>query len=281
MRLGYSLWGMPKVPIEESLPALAKMGYQGVELAVTPGWNTELARLDGATRLRIRQLLAETGLDLTAVAGHTSMLEMDSAKNEANMRSLREAIDLSAELHQVGHPAIMASLVGGRPEDWLPLRSMLAERIRTLGEYAAQRGVILAIEPHCGTALDLPDKAVWLFEQVSHPAVRMNFDISHMDVMGIGIDECVPIMAPLAVHTHVKDQTGRYPNHIFLTPGEGPFDFVHYLRAMQSTGYNGYIVVEVSVMVQRRPDYDPLAHAALGYRTLDRAFKAVGINRES
>ncbi|MHB9032259.1 MAG: sugar phosphate isomerase/epimerase family protein [Anaerolineae bacterium] len=281
MKIGYSLWGMPKVPVTESIPALAKMGFQGLELAVTPGWNTALDNLDDAYRHLIKKLFAENGLALTAVAGHTSMIDRDPSKNQANMDYLRRAIDLAAELRQPGQPAIMASLVGGRPEDWLPWRELLAERIHALGDYAQSQDVILAIEPHCGTALDLPDKATWLFATVNHPSVRMNFDISHMDVMGIGIDECVPIMAPLAVHTHVKDQTGIYPNHTFLTPGEGPFDFKHYLRAMQAAGYDGYVVAEVSVMVQRRPDYDAITHAELCYRTLDNAFQAVGIDRNS
>ena len=82
----------------------------------------------------------------------------------------------------------------------------------------------------------------------------------------------VPILAPFAVHTHVKDQRGRAPDHQFLTPGEGDFDYVRYLRAMRQAGYDGFITVEVSVMVQRRPDYDPFAAAELGYRTLAAAF---------
>jgi sugar phosphate isomerase/epimerase len=106
--------------------------------------------------------------------------------------------------------------------------------------------------------------------------VRLNFDISHFDIIGIGIDECVPQLVPYAVHTHVKDQRGRYPDHEFLTPGAGPFDFTHYLRAMHQAGYTGVIAAEVSVMVQRKPGYDPFADAALAYRTLVRAFKESG-----
>ncbi len=114
-------------------------------------------------------------------------------------------------------------------------------------------------------------------ERVNHPAVRLNFDISHFDILGIGIDECVPHMAPYAVHTHVKDQHGRYPDHEFLTPGTGPFDFSHYVRAMHEAGYSGFIGMEVSVVVQRKPGYDALADAALGYRTLVRAFNEAGV----
>jgi sugar phosphate isomerase/epimerase len=77
----------------------------------------------------------------------------------------------------------------------------------------------------------------------------------------------------------VKDQRGRVPDFEFLIPGEGPFDFVEYLEEMHKAGYEGYITAEVSMAVQRRPDYDPLAAAELCYRTLDRAFQEAGIER--
>jgi sugar phosphate isomerase/epimerase len=277
MRIGYSTWGMKTVPLEEALPAIAKIGYQGVELSVAPGWISELYALDAAKRQRIRELLAEHHLVLTSVIRNASMVEEDPQKNAESLQSLRDAIDLTAELAQPGEPAVMTSHLGGRPEDWEAKRNLAVERLVGLTDYAAQRGVIIAVEIHCMSMLNLPERVVWLFEQVKSPAARLNFDISHMEVMGIGIDQSVPVLAPYAIHTHVKDQRGRYPNLEFLTPGEGPFDFVHYLRAMQATGYNGFITAEVSLMVQGRPNFDPFFHAQLSYWTLRKAFYVAGI----
>ena len=56
-------------------------------------------------------------------------------------------------------------------------------------------------------------------------------------------------------------------------------DYVRYLRAMAQAGYTGHIVVEISLMVQRRPDYDPLAAATQSYRVLARAFRDARIER--
>lgn len=277
MRISYCTWGMMKVDIEEAIPAIAKIGYTGLELAVTPRFPTELYSLDGARRARIAQLLDEYDLALSAVAGHTSMSELDAAKNTANMQRLRDTIDLAAELRQDGEQPIVASLVGGKEDEWEAKRELIAERVLALGEYAASQGVILGVEPHCGTVFDLPDKVLWLMEAVNHPAVRVNFDISHFDIRGIGIDECVPQMVPWSVHTHVKDQRGIYPDHEFLTPGSGPFDFVHYLTAMHEAGYAGFIGMEVSMMVQRKPGYDPFVDAALGYYALLHAFNESGV----
>ena len=42
-------------------------------------------------------------------------------------------------------------------------------------------------------------------------------------------------------------------------------------------GYAGYVTVEISVMVQRRADYDPAEVAARSYRTLVEAARASGV----
>ena len=277
MRIGYSTWGMRDTPIEQAIPAIAGIGYQGVELSVAPGWTTELYTLDAAKRARIRELIDEHDLVLTSIIRNSSIVEEDLDKSAANLQSLRDSIDLAAELARPGEVPIMTSVLGGRSHEWEAKRDLAVERLRDLAGYAAQRGVVIAVEIHCGGILDLPERVEWLFERVDHPCVRINFDISHMEVMGIGIDESVPALVPYAIHTHVKDQRGLYPDHEFLTPGEGPFDFVHYLKAMQAAGYEGYITAEVSVMVQRRPNYDPFFHAQLAFWTLRKAFYVAGI----
>jgi len=276
MRISYCTWGMMKVDIEQAIPAIAKIGYHGIELAVTPGWPTDLVTLDAPKRKLIRQLLSDYTLTLSAVAGHTSFCEDDSTRNNTNMQRLRDSLTLAVELATPGNPAILCSLLGGGIDEWETKKELIAERVYNLGEYAASLDAILAVEPHSGTAFDTPQKALWLIKKLGHPAVRINFDISHFDIIGIGIDECVPAIAPWSVHTHVKDQRGIYPKHEFLTPGSGPFNFVHFLSAMHQAGYTGFIGMEVSVMVQRKPGYDPFVDAALGYYALVHAFNESG-----
>ena len=89
----------------------------------------------------------------------------------------------------------------------------------------------------------------------------------------------VAALAPHTVHTHVKDERGVVPNFEFLIPGEGEFDYVAYLHAMREHGCDDYITAEISIMVQRRPGYDPLAAAEQTYVTLARAFEQAGIAR--
>jgi sugar phosphate isomerase/epimerase len=280
MKTGYCLWGMPKVSLEEALPKLAAMGYQGVEMTVCPGWSAELSTMTPSRRREVRALLDATGLTLSAVAAHRDIMGPDQEVVAQHMQLLRDAIDLAADLAQPVQTPLMVSLVGGKPEQWETERGLLAERVAQLAAYAATRGVIYATEMHTGTIMDVPDKVVWILDQVNHPALKMNFDQSHTETMGIPIEEAVATIASRCVHTHVKDQRGLWPNHEFLTPGEGPCDYVRYMRAMDKAGYKGFINAEVSVMRQRKPDYEPFVHAAFAYRVLDLAFQAAGVVRE-
>ncbi|MBM3190936.1 MAG: sugar phosphate isomerase/epimerase, partial [Chloroflexi bacterium] len=232
---------------------------------------------DASQRALIRQLLQDHNLVLTSVIRNASMVDDDPSEHARNMQSLRDAMDLTAELAQPGEPSVMTSHLGGRAEDWEAKKELAVERLWELAPYAAERDVVIAVEIHCGSMLNLPERVHWLFERVQHPNVRLNFDISHMEVMGIPIEESVPALAPYSIHTHVKDQRGLYPDFEFLTPGEGPFDFVRYLKAMDAAGYKGFITAEVSIFVQRRPDYDPFFHAQLSYWTLYKAFQVAGM----
>jgi inosose dehydratase len=270
---------MPTVPVEVALAHLDSLGFDGVELTVIPGYSTEIGRLDAAERRRIRRLLDEHRLALPAIAAHVDMLPDDASLVAGNLEHLRRSVDLALDLAgPEGPPAINTTAGGhrGAGDKW---RRPLLERLGSLVEYAASRGVMVAIEPHVSTVLDTPRVVKDLVEEIDSPNLRVNFDISHFNVQGMSIEETVPPLAPLSIHTHVKDERGVVPDYQFLIPGEGDFDYVRYLRAMQKAGYDGFITVEVSIMVQRRPNYDPLAAATQSYEVLSRAFLEAGIER--
>ena len=280
MRLGYSTWGMPEVPIDAAIPHVARLGYEGIELAVTAGHSTELSTLSTAETARIAGLLREHRLALPSLAAHSTLLAETSGERAEVMRRLRRACDVAAELAQGSSTPAVATTLGGQPPDWPRVRHLLAERIAELAHYAAGRSVTIALEPHVGNAVDTPARTVELLRLVDLPNVLVNFDISHYEVVGIPMTESISALAGHAVHAHVKDQRGVVPAFEFLIPGEGEFDYVEYLRQMASHGYRGFVTVEISVMVQRRTDYDPLAAAARAYATLAAAFRRSGIRRD-
>ena len=280
MLLSHSTWGMPRVPIEVAVVHCAALGFDGLEMTVIPGWVTDAAGLDASARRRIRTLYDDHRLELCGISGNTPLLESDRAEHERNMTRFRGYLDLAADLQQPGERLTVSTTSGGNPEEWDEVKGTLVERCGELADHAQRAGVIVGMEPHVGAALHRPEQVLWLLEHVNSPALTVHFDISHFNVQGIVMEAVIEQLAPHSAHTHVKDERGLAPDHEFLIPGEGEMDYVRYLRAMDRAGYARHIVVEISLMVQRRPDYDALEAATTSYRVLSGAFDEAGIPRK-
>jgi sugar phosphate isomerase/epimerase len=274
MKLAFSAWAMREAPVDTQIEIVRRAGYVGICLVSGAGFSLDALRTDAAERRRIRGLLDDAQLSLTAVAGHANLLEPDADLRAANVARIKATLDLAADLAGTDPPPPVVSMGYGSPDHYVVERHVLAERFGELAGYAARGGGCVALEAHVGQALDLPEKVAWLMRTVDSPQFRFNLDNSHFEVMGCEMDDYLPLLVPYSVHTDLKDQRGRYPEHAFLVPGEGDFDYARYLRAMDAAGYSGFVTVEISVMVQQRPGYDPAEVAQRSFDTLVAAARA-------
>lgn len=275
MQLGFSAWAMPAMPVTQQIALVRDAGYATIEL-VNRG-SLDAQRLDAAERRRIRDALSQAGVRLVSVASHGNLLEPDEARRAAHEQTIHAGIDLAAGLAGPDDTPCAVTMAYGKPDEYESVRETVAANFAALAGYAGQRGVIVALEPHVGQAFDLPEKVAWLINAVGSPWFRLNLDNSHFEVMGSDAAGYVPLLAPLSVHTHIKDQRGVAPDYEFLIPGEGDFDYARYLAALHEAGYEGSLTVEISAQVQRRPDYDPRAAAGRSYSTLVAAAQRAGV----
>jgi sugar phosphate isomerase/epimerase len=281
LRLAFSAWAMRELPLEQQIAIVQRAGYVGICLVSDERFAPlDALRTTAAERRALRSQLDAAGLSLTAIAGHANLLETDPELLRHNMDRIRAGLDLATDLAGPDGPPPLVSMGQGKPESYATDRVLLAERFGELALHAGSVGGTLALEPHVGQAMDQPEKIVWLMQTVASPHFRLNLDNSHFEVMGRDMDEYLPQLLPYAVHTDLKDQRGRSPNHEFLAPGEGEFAYPRYLRALHDGGYTGYLTVEISVMVQRRPGYDPADVAGRSFRTLVAAAQAADVPLE-
>jgi sugar phosphate isomerase/epimerase len=280
MKLAFSAWAMRETPVERQIEIVRQAGYIGICLVSGAGLSLDALNADASERRRIRRLLDDAHLSLTALAGHADLLEPDSNLRAANVARIKANLDLAADLAGADPPAPVVSMGYGTPDSYAADRGVLAARFSELAAYAGRSGGTLALEAHVGQAFDEPEKVAWLMQAVDSPHFRFNLDNSHFEVMGRDMDDYLPLVIPYSVHTDLKDQRGRSPDHEFLVPGEGDFDYVRYLRAMDAAGYSGYVTLEISIMVQRRPGYDPAEVAQRSFATLDAAARASGVALE-
>ena len=196
-----------------------------------------------------------------------------------NVETFTTYLDLAAELQHPGERLSVSTTSAGEPGSWEAVKHELVDLYGQAAAHAERAGVIVGAEPHVSNALCTPEQAIWLVQQVNSPAFGIHFDISHFNVQGMDMEAAVAELVPYTVHTHVKDERGIAPNHEFLIPGEGDMDYVGYLKAMDRAGWHDHITVEISLMVQARPDFDALAAATQSYRVLSQAFRDAGITR--
>src|SRR5581483_2265162 len=107
--------------------------------------------------------------------------------------------------------------IAGHSGDLERMRDTVLERLSELAEYAQQRGVTVCIEPHVGGAVDTLDRAEFIVKTVNKPSLRLDFDVSHFEVVGVPAVESVPRLLPLAAAAEIKDQHMRYSD-----AGEAP-----------------------------------------------------------
>jgi sugar phosphate isomerase/epimerase len=275
---GFSLYGMKSVRTDDALRTCAAIGYEGVELALMPGWPTEPKGLSAADRKALRQQLTDSGLQLLGLMENLAEPAAD-AVHRANLERLKAAIELGQALAPDA-PPVIETILGGKPGLWEQVRDRLAERLRAWAAVAADGKTVLAVKPHVANALHTPDAARWLVKEVNSPWLRLAFDYSHFALRGLPLAATVQALVPQSVFIHVKDSRGQPEKFEFLLPGDGGTDYAAYFALLKESGYKGPIVVEVSGQISNKADYDPATAARRSYANLAPAFAKAGLRRK-
>jgi inosose dehydratase len=273
--IGFSLYGMKSIPVPEAIRACAAIGYDGVELCLTPGWS-EPDSLSPGARAQIRDTLKDTRLSVLALMEQLSLLEHDMPEATGSSR-----IEKAAALgHALGlHQPIVETVIGGKLNDWDAEKGHIAERLNKYASVAASAGATLCVKAHAGAAVNTPDKLLWLYRQANNPSLRLTYDYSHFQMSGITLEASFKELIPYTSFIHVKDVSGAADHPDFKLAGDGTIDYLSYFKLLAASGYAGPIIAEVSSQLFRVPAYAPLEGAKHSYQPLDRAARQAHLAR--
>jgi inosose dehydratase len=271
----YSLKGMS---IEESIDLAARIGYDGLEISVQPGFDGEPAKMPAARCKEVGKRLESKRLKLTALMEQLTPAAEDHQHQE-QLRRLQQVVELARQLAPAEPPLVQTVLGAGQ---WSEKKSLYRDRLGDwLRVFAAAR-LVLAIKPHRGGGMSRPEEAIWLIHQLGDsPWLRMVYDYSHYAFRDMPLEDTVHAALPYTAHVAVKDAVQREKRIEFLPPGEShTFDYARLLWLLYAGGYRGDVCCEVSAMVTKKPGYDPVATAEACYRNMAAAFAQAGVPRK-
>ncbi|MGV3660778.1 MAG: sugar phosphate isomerase/epimerase family protein [Prosthecobacter sp.] len=272
--LGFSLYGMKTLSLSDALKTCAEIGYANVELALNAGFPTEPKVFTTAARADAAQQLKALKLDLPCLMVNISLTADDKAHALA-LQTITDAAQVARDMN-AANPPIIETVCGGKPATWEQQKAGMAQRLQSWAETAEKAKTTIAIKAHVGSAVNSPERLLWLLEQVKSPAIQVAYDYSHFELQGIGMEESMRLLLPRTKFIHVKDSTGDAAKFQFLLPGEGRTDYVKYFTALKQHGYHGPVVVEVSGQIFNKPGYDPVAAAKKCHAVLAGALAKVG-----
>jgi sugar phosphate isomerase/epimerase len=271
MKLAFSTNGYLKFSFAESVRRLAGIGYAGVEIMadVPHAWP---ACLLPEQKQGIRQALADNKLAISNINAfmmnaisdhrqkywHPSWIEPDTHYRQVRIDHTIRALTLAKEL---GAPCITTEPGGpvASGESWSAALKLFVEMIKPVAEHAEKEGVLLLVEPEPGLLIETADQFEEFMKHMDSPAVALNFDIGHFYCVGDEPAPTVKRMAKWTRHYHLEDIAATRVHH-HLIPGDGAIDFAATMKAIQATGYNDWITIELYPYVD---DPDIAARTAL------------------
>ncbi|MBA4186665.1 MAG: hypothetical protein C0467_01465 [Planctomycetaceae bacterium] len=268
--LGFSLYGMKSLSLAEALKVCRDCGYDGVELALMPGYHADPAKLAAMERRDLRKRLTESNLSVMGFMENLPILGDDAAQ-KINLERLKAAVELANTLVPDFPPPI-ETVLGGKPAEWDKVKERIADRLADWAGVGKAGKTVIAVKLHVANALHTSEDATWLVRRVNSEWLRLAFDYSHLELRGIALEDAVKGLIPLSVFVHVKDARGKPDKFEFLLPGEGTTDYAKYAKLLSAARYTGPVVVEVSGMVSSKANYDPVVAAQTSFRALSVAF---------
>ena len=111
-------------------------------------------------------------------------------------------------------------------------------------ELAESLEMPLLIEPEPGLLIERFDQYLEFVDRIDSPMIGLNFDVGHAYCVGEDPQDWVAKMAEHTRHYHFEDIAATRV-HQHLVPGHGAIDFTATLAAIEKTGYDGWLTVEL------------------------------------
>ena len=271
MKLGLinSAWVQANQPTVFGLRKTKEIGFDTVDIFVDP------LDIDVRERRLIKDECDRLNLPIVSIACvAVGLIDFNPSVREFHLQRVRAYLDLAYEYQARNVLLVLGEYIWNQEvippaEQW----RLGVEALRRLGERAAELNleIALELEPFRMSLVNDIDSMLRFLDDVGHPAVKANIDISHLVLSGVRPEE-VGRLKGKAAHVHISDCDGR--RHGDLPPGRGVVPFEPYLREIKALGIDGSISIELEYSPDPARIVDWVEEA---YRETDNLLQSVGL----
>jgi sugar phosphate isomerase/epimerase len=271
MKLGLinSVWLGSPVGTAAGIHKTREIGFDTIDILADP------LDIDIKERRLIKDTCRAAGLPIVSVCCCAlGIADFSAPVRRFHMERVKKHLDLVYELEARNLLLVLGEYIWQQevivPRDqW----NWAVEAGQELGQYAAGLGLEIAIElePFHFSIVNTLAKMVSYLNDVNHPAVRANLDISHLALAHTPPEE-IPNLQGRIAHVHFSDCDGK--KHGDLPPGRGVVNFRPYLAQLKKVGYNGVVSIELEYSPEPAKIVDWVTEA---YRETNKLMQEIGI----
>ena len=267
MKLGLinSAWAQAGRDTAYGIRMTKEIGFDTIDIFTDP------LDIDIKERRLIKRECDRAGLPIVSIACvAVGLIDFNPSVQRFHLERCRKYLDLAYEYEAKNVLLVLGEYIWERQvippaEQW----QTGVRNLRELGKYAAELGVQIALElePFKLSLVNNVESMVRFIDDVNHPAVRANIDVSHLQLSGTAPEELRRLKGK-AVHVHLSDCDGKV--HGDLPPGRGVVNFAPYLREIKNLGIDGAVSIELEYSPQPEKIVDWVREA---YQATDRLLR--------
>ena len=235
-----STWFGTEIGTEEGIRKAKEIGFDTYDIFEDP------LDIDDATRKMIKDTCAEVGLPIRSVVCVAfGLVDFNPSVQKFTLDRIKAYVDQGAYFGARNVLLVVGEYywdgeVFPREAIW----DMARDAVKECGEYAATKSmeIVLELEPFTEALLKDVDELVRFVQEIDHPAVRANADISHLHLADASFED-VAKLTGLIGHIHLSDCDGKV--HGDMPAGMGATPIKEYLQAIVDTGYEGTVSIEL------------------------------------
>src|SRR6516162_1321 len=271
MKLGLinSAWAQAGRDTAYGIRQTRAIGFDSIDIFADP------LDIDVKERRLIKRECDAAGLPIVSIACvAVGLIDFNPSVQRFHLQRCRAYLDLAYEYEARNVLLVLGEYIWERQvippaEQW----QTGARNVRALGQYAADLGlqIALELEPFKLSLVNNVDSMVRFLDDVNHPAVKANIDVSHLQLSRTAPEELRRLKGK-AIHVHLSDCDGKV--HGDLPPGRGVVNFLPYLREIKNLGIDGAVSIEL--------EYSPqperiVAWVREAYQATDRLLREAGL----